>query len=316
MLLLSGVALWTSSTASAYQWPVKPFNKAHPVRGNLGDPRTYFSWLATTDGLNGPGTFTFHNGVDISAPAGTPVYPVMSGTAHIRSAGTVAVTNGTGRVFHYTHIQPLVLEGDRVKAGQTVLGKVNAVAGHVHFSELVGGRPVNPLARGHLAPYRDRTKPVVRSLDFRSAVTGAPVSPLGMGGEISISVEASDRPAMASPGAWMGLPVSPALVGWSLTSLRGRPVVTDSVAVSFLGGLPLNSDFWSIYARGTYQNMPRFATQYFAGMPGRYVFVLAQFFDTHQIPNGVYQLVVTAVDTRGNSDQLISRVTILNPAKG
>src|SRR5919202_3855047 len=85
--LLATAALTSSAPVAAYPWPIKPFNQAHPVRGNFGDPRTYFSWLATTAGLNGPGTFSFHNGIDISAKAGTPVYPVASGVAHVLSAG-------------------------------------------------------------------------------------------------------------------------------------------------------------------------------------------------------------------------------------
>lgn len=313
--LLVATALFSSPPAGAYPWPIKPFDKPHPVRGNFGDPRTYFSWLATTDGLNGPGTFTFHNGVDISAKSGTPVYPVVSGIAHVLSLGAVGVTTPGGRSFQYQHIEPLVFDGDSVKAGVTVIGRVNNVAGHVHLSELAGGRPINPLLRGHITPYRDRTKPVVRSIDFRNS-TGVSVSPLGLSGTVSIVVDACDRPAMNAPPPWKALPVSPALVGWSMMSLSGRQVVRDSIAANFLTGVPLNSDFWSVYARGTYQNMPRFATQYFAGMPGRYLFSLAPVFDTHAIPNGVYQLTVTAVDTRGNTGQLSTRVTILNPAKG
>jgi murein DD-endopeptidase MepM/ murein hydrolase activator NlpD len=312
--LLVAAALAASTSATAYPWPIKPFNKPHPVRGNFGDPRTYFSWLATTDGLNGPGNFTFHNGIDISAPAGTPVYPVVSGIAHVLSVGAVGVTTPGGRSFQYQHIEPLVFDGDAVKAGVTVLGRVNNVAGHVHLSELAGGRAVNPLLRGHIAPYRDRTKPVVRSVEFRAS-TGV-LNPLGLAGTVSIVADAFDRPAMNPPLPWRGLPVAPALVGWSMISLTGRPIVTNSIAANFLAGIPLNSDFWSVYARGTYQNMPRFATQYFAGMPGRYLFMLAPAFDTHLLPNGVYQLTVSAVDTRGNTGQLTTRVTILNPVKG
>src|SRR5262245_57312365 len=43
-----------------YGWPVKPFNRQHPVRAFLNDPRI---------GSNG-GT-SFHFGIDVSAPDGT-----------------------------------------------------------------------------------------------------------------------------------------------------------------------------------------------------------------------------------------------------
>jgi murein DD-endopeptidase MepM/ murein hydrolase activator NlpD len=45
------------------------------------------------------GSFTFHNGVDISAPTGTPVYPVVSGIAHVNSGDLVAVTTNDRRAF-------------------------------------------------------------------------------------------------------------------------------------------------------------------------------------------------------------------------
>src|SRR5262249_33751641 len=44
----------------AYGWPVRPFDRPHPVRGNMGDPRTVYS-------VKG-GSFSFHNGVDVVAP--------------------------------------------------------------------------------------------------------------------------------------------------------------------------------------------------------------------------------------------------------
>src|SRR5690349_19886335 len=66
--------------AHAYQWPVKPFHVQHPIRGSFGDPRTVFAGPPSADGLRGPCVCSFHEGVDISAPDGTPVYPVESGT--------------------------------------------------------------------------------------------------------------------------------------------------------------------------------------------------------------------------------------------
>jgi murein DD-endopeptidase MepM/ murein hydrolase activator NlpD len=66
----------TSGAASeSYGWPVKPFDRQHPVRGNFGDPRTVFTAPPTLAGvLRGAGQFTFHEGVDIAAPNGTAVY--------------------------------------------------------------------------------------------------------------------------------------------------------------------------------------------------------------------------------------------------
>ena len=60
-----------ASTASAYGWPVKPFDRQHPVRGFFGDPRIGM----TPKGMHSG----FHFGIDISCPNGTPVYATLDG---------------------------------------------------------------------------------------------------------------------------------------------------------------------------------------------------------------------------------------------
>ena len=77
---ISSSAQAAPNTAYAYGWPV-PFDRPHPVRGNFGDPRTIFAGPPTERTLlSGPGAFQFHDGIDISAPDGTTVYAVASGT--------------------------------------------------------------------------------------------------------------------------------------------------------------------------------------------------------------------------------------------
>src|SRR5262249_10505266 len=72
-----------------YPWPIRPFHEQHPIRGNFGDPRTISTDAFGIDGLGLPGDYSFHNGVDISALAGTPVYPVVSGIAYWRNRDEV-----------------------------------------------------------------------------------------------------------------------------------------------------------------------------------------------------------------------------------
>src|SRR5580765_9033737 len=90
-LFVVGMALFGAVSASAYPWPIKPFHQQHPIRANFGDPRTRFWNTMLTDGLQGPGLFQFHNGIDIAAPEGTPVYPVRSGTARLIDGAAVLV---------------------------------------------------------------------------------------------------------------------------------------------------------------------------------------------------------------------------------
>ena len=120
-----------------YQWPVKPFAAQHPIRGNFGDPRTISRKTFGVTGPGVPGQYSFHNGVDIAAAPGTPVYAVVSGTAYWRDGDAVFVRSGD-RYFQYRHITPTVQPGERVEAGVTVLGRVRFPANHVHLTEIDG----------------------------------------------------------------------------------------------------------------------------------------------------------------------------------
>jgi murein DD-endopeptidase MepM/ murein hydrolase activator NlpD len=81
--------------SAGYGWPVQPFDRSHPVRGNFGDPRTVFFGPPTRATLyRGSGDFSFHNGVDIAAPDQAPVYPVRDGTVAFAAAGKVIVRCG------------------------------------------------------------------------------------------------------------------------------------------------------------------------------------------------------------------------------
>ena len=318
LLTLLAAGLVVSGPAFAYPWPVKPFNKQHPIRANFGDPRTVFQLALFQNGIEGPGTFQFHNGVDISAPDGTNVYPVMSGIVVLLDAESVAVKTDKNRIFQYFHIVPLVQNGERVVAQQTLLGYVRHGAGHVHLSEIRGFRIWNPLARGGLAPYRDTTKPTVAEVDFRRWNTLQELDPLGVCGQVSLVAEAFDTPPMRVFGSFAGFPISPALVRSTLRRVgNGGPVISwRQVAADFRGTLPTEPEFWHIYARGTYQNAPRFGPRQYNLMPGRFLYNLTPptGLDTRTLPNGVYQISVQAIDIRGNARTLNRRFTIVNQA--
>src|SRR6266700_5037327 len=105
------LALALPAAAAAYPWPVRPFDKQHPIRGFFGDPRTVFENGVLAGGFDGPGFFSFHQGIDISAPDGTPIYPVVSGTARYLGAAVLNVNAGNDVVFQYFHVVPIVGEG-------------------------------------------------------------------------------------------------------------------------------------------------------------------------------------------------------------
>jgi hypothetical protein len=300
--------------ASAYHWPVKPFDRQHPVRGGFGDPRTIFNASPTLRGvLSGGGDFEFHKGIDISAPNGSAVYPVMSGVVtQVNDRDRwVEVDSGNGRIFEYWHIRSAVAAGSAVEAGETVLGHVVRPAAHVHLSELNDGKYVNPLAPGHLGPNDDRTTPRVTSITLRRSETSRDQLPNRVTGRVLLIASAEDDPTISAPGAWRGLPVAPALVTWKIRTWTGQVVLGPQVAADFRHTLPSGS-LWSVYARGTYQNMAVLGHHYSWAEPGSYQFRLGPAFNTRRLRNGTYDLVVTATDIRGNSSSLKRRFTVEN----
>jgi hypothetical protein len=313
LFLICGLALCASATASAYPWPLKPFNQQHPIRANFGDPRTRFLNTMLTDGLQGPGTFLFHNGIDIAAPEGTPVYPVISGKVRYIDDSAISVkTKGRG-VFQYFLLLVKVRNGQHVSAGKTVLGTVLRAYGHVHLSEIRGGRVWNPLARGGIAPYRDHTVPQVRAINVRPAGSLLPFDSATVCGTVSLVAAADDAAPLAVPGVFAGFPLSPALITWSLARVGGITYVDDVPAADFRTTIPASRYFWSVYARGSYQNAPRFSNrQYF--MPGRFLYNLASFVDTRSYPNGLYEIAVRVADMRGNSSEAALQFKIENRA--
>jgi len=115
---------------------------------------------------------------------------------------------------------------------------------------------------------------------------------------------------------YRGLPVAPALVQWWITRAGGKVVVPLRTDADFRGTLPPNGQFFDVYAKGTYENSPRFGAQQYAGMPGRYLFLLSGNYDTVNVPNGNYLIAVRVADARGNHSVGTERISILNSKNG
>ena len=84
-------------------------------------------------------------------------------------------------------------------------------------------------------------------------------------------------------------------------------------AADFRTTLPAGRAFWDVYARGSYQNVPRFNTQQYF-MPGRFLYNLAETMDTRSFPNGIYEVRVHVADMRGNNSEGVQQFTIANRA--
>lgn len=113
------------------------------------------------------GTNRLHEGQDIFAPLGTPIYSATSG--YVLNIGentlggqTVSVAGAGGRVYYYAHLDsyaPNLHEGDFVNT-RTVLGSVGTTGNaagtppHLHFGIYASGGAINPLPL-----LTDRAKP-------------------------------------------------------------------------------------------------------------------------------------------------------------
>ena len=95
-----------------------------------------------------------HNGLDFSAPKGTPVYATGDGVivmAHRSSSygKVIYIDHGHGYETRYAHLTKfIVYPGDRVKRGQ-IIGYVGSTgtsqSAHLHYEVLVNGKHVNPI---------------------------------------------------------------------------------------------------------------------------------------------------------------------------
>jgi len=100
------------------------------------------------------GDLRAHNGLDFTAPTGTPVYATGDGKVHMAysssSYGNVIYLNhGFQFETRYAHLNRyIVKEGEEIRRGQ-IIGYVGdtgtSVGPHLHYEVLYKGNPVNPI---------------------------------------------------------------------------------------------------------------------------------------------------------------------------
>jgi murein DD-endopeptidase MepM/ murein hydrolase activator NlpD len=106
----------------------------------------------------GMGTSSFHRGVDVAAPTGTPIVAARSGTVVFAGWSTsgygylVRIRHqGGDETWYGHHSSVLVSVGESVRQGETIglVGSTGISTGpHLHFELHEGGSAVDPL--GHL----------------------------------------------------------------------------------------------------------------------------------------------------------------------
>ncbi len=124
----------------AIDWPIQPFNASHPLGNSYGEYQNY------------GGAPYYHPGIDIMAPAGTPVYAVKAG--YVKAVLTifqdlhwrVAIGDSSGAAacdgWLYAHLDEATIavnEGDWVEEGQYLGDLVywpTAGFHHLHFVKI------------------------------------------------------------------------------------------------------------------------------------------------------------------------------------
>ena len=282
-LLMTVVAFAAPSAAQAYGWPLKPFDRMHAIRGTLDDPRFHVAPNLTWKG-------SFHFGVDIAAPDGTPVYAVEPGIV-VRGPDSVVLRRPNRRGFGYWHIHPVVQTGMRVRLHQ-LLGYILPGWGHVHFAETVAGRYRNPLRHGALTPFRELNAPVVDAISvFRIDGHALQGEGTNVSGTVALIADAYELPSVEPAPPWNRARLVPSFVRWRIIPGNGDPPSAWSTAADFRFRLFPASMYASVYAPGTYQNK--------ANRPGDYRFWLTQSLDTTSLPNGAYWVDVQAENLAG-----------------
>lgn len=98
-----------------------------------------------------------HNGIDLAASIGTPIYAAAAGSVTVagpRDPGgfgqAVYIDGDDGNTYWYGHIDTWTVNaGEHVNAGEqiaTVGARGNSTGPHLHFEVHIGPGPVNPLA--------------------------------------------------------------------------------------------------------------------------------------------------------------------------
>ena len=100
------------------------------------------------------GIAKMHNGLDFTAPQGTPIYATGDGTVTTAGASTgtgnhVIINHGYGYETVYMHmVRVKARDGQRVKRGEVIgwVGNTGASTGpHCHYEVHINGTPVDPV---------------------------------------------------------------------------------------------------------------------------------------------------------------------------
>jgi murein DD-endopeptidase MepM/ murein hydrolase activator NlpD len=124
-------------------------------KGSYGSPLTGYRLTSGFGHRHAPtrGASTFHRGVDLAAPQGTPIYATHSGVVSSSGWGSgygynITINGGGGIQSFYGHnSRNVVRAGQQVRRGQLIgyVGSTGVSTGpHLHYGVKINGQWVNP----------------------------------------------------------------------------------------------------------------------------------------------------------------------------
>ncbi|GAF27404.1 membrane proteins related to metalloendopeptidases [Moorella thermoacetica Y72] len=128
-----------------------------PVEGGVKWPTPGISTITSPFGPRVDpvrGGSSFHTGVDIAAPMGTPVHAAADGVVAVAGwmgnfGNAVYIQHAGDMVTIYAHLSQIAVQrGQQVKAGEVIAysGSTGKSTGpHLHFEVRLHGQPVNPI---------------------------------------------------------------------------------------------------------------------------------------------------------------------------
>ncbi len=289
------MTVFAAQSQEQFPWPVEPFHQSHEITGTFCE----FRDTGSSD--------HFHNGTDIPKADGQPVYPVKDGT--IVSMYTVG-SNAYVRVndIAYVHIKPnaSLSVGDRVIAGQTILGTIYPGLGHVHFTYgYVGSEKNAMLPNQGFTPLEDPWPPIIRYVHFyiNNSLQKFPTPRVSGAVDIVVKVDEQNGPPS------------------SLVSRRnngiykiGYKIFTQDTSTVIYAPSPNGLRFQfdtkpsNAYVHNVFFDQLSSTTSHVYILTNR--LESDDYWNTAELDSGKYVVMVFAEDTRGNADTVYVQVEV------
>lgn len=289
---------------TTYPWPLSPTNQSKLISG------TFCEYRSTSASGH------YHNAVDIPAPASTPVLAVLPGTVVTAYSGDPtgydnyirvrSVIDGKNKDITYYHTNPVKAVGQSVAIGDVVS---TIAIDHVHLIEYYLGNTsleVNPIrSDGGLTPLIDIWKPQIRSVRFFVDGTTTQLNPSYIGGKVDIIVHVQEA---NWSGSSSGTNNGTYAIGYKILSADSQTVVYNP---------PSNSLRYRYYIKplNDYVNYNYFQPE---ATSSNHVYIITNgngaddvhstrrilnnYWDSDQLPDGNYVVMIYTYDTRENAD--------------